>query len=267
MPFKFAIAQTEIYFEQQAQNIAVAKTWIAAAAEDSCRAVFFPEMSFTGFSMDAQKIAPFAEEIRAEMRAAAREHHIAIGFGAAVKDPDGQYRNRYYVLDDQGETIVDYAKIHPFSFAGEDKIYAPGEQIVQGKLCGVPFSVLLCYDLRFPEVFRLAAAYAHLLLVPANWPSTRMAHFDTLLRARAIENEVYVLGINCTGKQGTLSHRGGSCLYAPDGTALLRCGAEPMLKEIDFADETTEYRRDFPTRPDARPAWYAKKYREYFEKR
>lgn len=265
MPFKFAIAQTEIAFERPAKNLAVAKTWISKSAADGCQAIFFPEMSFTGFSMDAPKIAPQAAEIRAAMRAAAREHRIYIGYGAAVRDPDGQYRNRYYLLDDTGETILDYAKLHPFSFAGEDKIYAPGEQIEQGELCGVPISVLLCYDLRFPEVFRLAARDAHLLLVPSNWPGARMAHFDTLLRARAIENEVYVLGVNCTGMQNGALHQGGSCLYAPNGSALFRAGAEPTLQYVDFTDETAAHRRDFPTRPDARLTWYAKKYLEYFE--
>ena len=261
---RIAAAQTEILFERPTENLETAKAWIRQAKQKQADCIFFPEMSFTGFSMHTETIASFSDTFLAEMQKTAKTNAIAIGFGFAGKDADGRFRNHYIVLDQRGAVLSDFAKLHPFSYAGEDAVYAAGQHIVREKLNGVPYSTLLCYDLRFPEVFRLAARDASLILVPANWLSVRHEQFQILLQARAIENQVYILGLNCVGTQAKNRFLGGSCLLTPEGEIVWQCGAEAEMPLFLWQDQTCQYRSAFSCRKDARLRWYGKQYLENF---
>lgn len=262
---KIAIAQTKIAFEKVADNLALAESWIARAAGERCDCIVFPEMSFTGFSMHVSRIASFSPEIRQKMMQLAQQHRIAIGFGWVSEEPNAKGKNHYTLLNSAGETVLDYVKIHPFSYGDEDRFYDSGDRIVSGTVCGIPMSALICYDLRFPEVFRLAARRSSLVLVPANWLERRSVHWQTLLRARAIENQVYVLGVNCVGTQQAYGFVGGSCLIDPEGNILADCGREEALVYAEFTDETAEFRETFPTYRDVKLPLYTKLYREETE--
>ncbi len=257
---KIAIAQTEIHFEEQADNLARAEQFLSQAADSGADAVFFPEMSFTGFTMHTALAASLGKTAYADMQRLASFHDIAVGFGWVNCTPETAYENHYTVLGKQGNILSDYVKIHPFSYGDEEKYYRNGNQIVSGVLCGMPFSTLICYDLRFPEVFRLAAKKAALLIVPANWLSRRSAHWDLLLRARAIENQVYVLGVNCVGTQETHHFVGSSCLVNPEGETLVQCGSEEQLALVDLENDVDTFRKQFPTYRDAKLSLYAKWY-------
>ncbi len=257
---RIAAVQMAIQFESPTANLSTAKEWIRQAKKNQAELVLFPEMSFTGFSMHAAKIASDASWFLSEMQTEARVKNMAIGFGFAAADMDGCYRNHFVVLDENGEILTDFAKIHPFSYCGEDRVYTGGNQIVTGVWRNIPYSTLLCYDLRFPEVFRFAAHSASLLIVPANWLSLRHEQFEILLRARAIENQVYVLGINCVGQQGKHTFLGGSCLLNPEGQLLLQGGEKAELLCFDFVDDTANYRCSFPCQMDARLSWYGAQY-------
>ncbi|MGN1403639.1 MAG: nitrilase-related carbon-nitrogen hydrolase [Ruminococcus sp.] len=263
---KIAIAQTRIAFEKPADNLALAESWIAQASSAHCDGIVFPEMSFTGFSMHVSQIAPYSLEIRQKMVQLAQQYHIAIGYGWVSEEPDGKGKNHYTLLDSAGETVLDYVKIHPFSYGDEDQFYDSGDSIVSGTVCGIPVSALICYDLRFPEVFRLAARHSSLVLVPANWLERRSVHWQTLLRARAIENQVFVLGVNCVGTQQAYGFVGGSCLVDPEGNILADCGKEEALVYAEFTDDTAAYREAFPTYRDVKLPLYAKLYREETQK-
>lgn len=262
---KIAIAQTKIVFEKPADNLALAESWIVRAAGEHCDCIVFPEMSFTGFSMHVSRIASYSPEIQQNMIELAQQHRIAIGYGWVSEEPDGKGKNHYTLLNSVGETVLDYVKIHPFSYGNEDQFYHSGDKIVSGSICGITVSALICYDLRFPEVFRLAARRSSLVLVPANWLERRSAHWQTLLRARAIENQVYVLGVNCVGTQQAYHFVGGSCLVDPEGNMRADCGREEALVYAEFTDDTAEYRKAFPTYRDVKFPLYTKLYREETE--
>ena len=154
---KIAIAQTEIMFEQPEENLANAAAWIAQAAAAQADCIVFPEMSFTGFSMQVEKIAGYAPKIHEKMRQLAVQCGIAIGYGWTSQEQHGKGENHYTLLDKKGGVLSDYVKIHPFSYGGEDRFYHSGEKLTSAVLGEFSVGTLICYDLRFPEVFRAAA--------------------------------------------------------------------------------------------------------------
>ncbi len=160
--------------------------------------------------------------------------------------------------------LSDYVKIHPFSYGGEDRFYHSGEKLTSAVLGEFSVGTLICYDLRFPEVFRAAAQKNRLLLVPANWLHQRTAHWRILLRARAIENQVYVLGVNCVGRQQSYTFDGQSCLVNPEGELLCTCGGEKQLVYVTIADDTEQFRQAFPTCRDVKISLYRKLYEDIF---
>ncbi len=259
---KIAIAQTEIAFEAQESNLKKAERLICQAAGSGADLIVFPEMSFTGFTMHVELAASLSDAALEKMQQLAVSYRIAVGFGWVALDADGRGENHYTLLDKSGSVVTDYTKIHPFSYGGEDQFYRSGEKIVYGLLCGIPLSTLICYDLRFPEVFRLAALRASLLIVPANWLSCRSKHWELLLRARAVENQVYVLGVNCVGCQNDYRFVGGSCLVNPEGETLVQCGSAEQIAFAVIEDDTPVFRERFPTCRDAQLKRYARWYGE-----
>ena len=147
---KIAIAQTEICFEEPEKNLRTAESWIEQAAQEGADAIFFPEMSFTGFSMHVEKVAAYANPIRQTMCRLAAQEHIAVGYGWTSCKPGGKGENHYTILGKSGEVLSDYVKIHPFSYGGEEQFYDSGTEIVHTVLEDFPVSTLICYDLRFP---------------------------------------------------------------------------------------------------------------------
>ena len=216
---KIAIAQTEICFEEPEKNLRTAESWIEQAAQEGADAIFFPEMSFTGFSMHVEKVAAYVNPIRQTMCRLAAQEHIAIGYGWTSCKSGGKGENHYTILGKSGEVLSDYVKIHPFSYGGEERFYDSGTEIVHTVLEDFPVSTLICYDLRFPEVARFAATRGcQLLINPAAWVDGRLKaeQWRTLLSARAIENEIFVAGLSRVDK-GYIGH---SAVFGPDGVML-----------------------------------------------
>jgi len=179
--------------------------------------VVFPEMTLSGFSMDPSRTATTAEDLSffADL---ARQRSAWVSFGA-VHDRF----NRLVTLDRSGKTVCSYSKIHLYSFAGEDKAYRAGERQETFSLEGFAVTPAICYDLRFPSVFWDAAEKTDLYVVIASWPARRAEHWMTLLRARAIENQCFVVGVNRTGKDPSLEYSGNSMIYDPLGKIVLDC--------------------------------------------
>ncbi|MGH7145707.1 MAG: nitrilase-related carbon-nitrogen hydrolase, partial [Planctomycetota bacterium] len=155
------------------------------------------------------------------------------------------------IIDPAGDVLCRYAKLHPFSFAKESDHYDPGEGIFSCRIHGVTVTPFICYDLRFPEVFRIPARQTQVYLVPANWPATRTDHWDALLKARAIENQAFVVGVNRVGRAKSLEHTGHSAVYGPLGERLGFAGETAGLTtvRIDPA-EVARVRAEFPVLPD-----------------
>jgi omega-amidase len=169
--------------------------------------------------------------------------------------PEPRFRNLSLIYNPAGEAQVRYQKVHPFSFGGEDLIFARGREIVTFDLGPWQVQPTVCYDLRFPELYRTGSSRGvHLILVQANWPEARQLHWDTLLRARAIENQAFVAGVNCVGHQDKLLYGGGSVIYSPKGEPLALGGAEEgLVKATLDQDYLKQWRKQFPALRDRLP--------------
>ncbi len=189
-------------------------------------------------------------------------------FGSSLQPDtvgDGQaFRlfNLSIAFDPGGTERARYRKIHPFSYGGEDRVFGRGNATVTlevdaGEDEAGPWRVqpTICYDLRFPELFRAgSSAGAHLITVQANWPEARQLHWDTLLRARAIENQAFVAGVNCCGAQETLRFAGGSAIISPKGEIVAQGGADECL--VGGAIQLSNvlgWRKQFPALRDRMP--------------
>ncbi|MGM0670245.1 MAG: nitrilase-related carbon-nitrogen hydrolase [Gemmatimonadota bacterium] len=224
-----------------------------------------PEMFATGFSMEARRMAEFAEETRTFLRGLARELSVHVLAGYA-EPTGGRPANACSVFDAGGEEILHFRKLHPFSLAREDEYYQPGEALVTGRVAGASVTPLICYDLRFPEPFRAAARDTDLFCVLANWPAKRSHAWSTLLKARAIENQAFVLGVNRVGMGGGEFHSGDSAFLDPLGleAGAMRPfsmaregppGAGILHGQVDPL-EVREVRERFGFLADARPDLY-----------
>jgi len=249
---KIALCQTDIVFEDKEHNLNKAEEFIAKAANAGANLILFPEMSFTGFSMNTDVTKDNDCKTENRMKELARKFGINIGFGRVEKCDDMLSLNLYEIVDHKGDIVLTYAKRHPFSYGGESTVFKGGDIVKSCVIDGIPVSVQICFDLRFPGGFWKLADDTHLMIVPANWADRRVEQFKALLRARAIENQYYVIGLNCVGQQGKVSYNGQSVVYNPKGEELLSCGDSEGLYYFDFEDDVSKAREKFPVLNDRR---------------
>ena len=246
---KVCLAQTRIIWEEKEENLNSAETYIIDAKKNNVDVILFPEMSFTGFSMNAPKTGEENRYTFDRISKLAKEKEIIVGFGWVRKKGD-ICENVYSIVDERGQLISEYAKIHPFSYSGEDQYFVGGDKIVIYRIKNIPFSTFICYDLRFPEIFRTVSESVHMIILPACWPSKRSEHWKTLLRARAIENQVYIFAVNCQGDIGELYYSGDSCIINPNGE-ILHCLSDKRGAIIcNVEDDVDQFRNSFPVLKD-----------------
>lgn len=253
---RVALVQMDLAWEDVAENHRRALALLSRAKEEGARLAVLPEMFCTGFSMDARRIAqPPGGPSETFLRDTARS--LGLWILASVPEAgEPAPRNVAMVAAPDG-TVTRYAKIHPFSFAGEDKVYAAGDRVVTIEMDGLRMTPFVCYDLRFPEPFRLAAEETDLFAVVANWPEARREHWQTLLRARAIENLAYVIGVNRAGEGGRLRYSGDSAAITPWGETLVEGGETEAVLVCDVDPGVVrEARARFPALADRRPEAY-----------
>jgi predicted amidohydrolase len=248
--------QLDTAWEDKPSNHVAVERLLAAAPPPPGALVVLPEMFATGFSMDVGAINedehPASEVFVSEL---ARRHSVAVVAGVVRREPGGRGLNQALAVGPEGAELVRYSKIHPFSYAGEDRHYARGRDVVtfaHGCFTVCPF---VCYDLRFPEVFRVGVRKgAQLFVVIANWPSAREAHWRALLAARAIENQAWVVGVNRCGRDPVGAYPGSSRILDPLGRVVAEAGADEctLAAELDL-DMLVEYRRRFPVLRDIDP--------------
>ena len=235
---KVAAIQHDIVWENAERTRKNVAPLIAQAAVAGARLIVLTEMYATGFSMQPERIAEHPGGANEQFLVdQAREHgSYLVGSIAQWDRADARARNVAVVAQPSGE-VQRYAKIHPFSYVGEDKHYAAGTQfltvdvVANGESLRV--SPFVCYDLRFADEFWARAELTDIYVVPANWPEPRREHWRTLLRARAIENQAYVVGCNRVGEGGGLRYVGDSRIVDPLGE-LLATGSQG--ETILFAD-------------------------------
>ncbi len=213
--------------------------------------VLLPEMFSTGFTMASTEVAEDMQGPTVTWLRARAQAYGKVLCGSLVILAAGQYFNRFLVAMPDG-TLHTYDKRHRFRMAGEHQHYSAGAQRLVFELGGWKVCPQVCYDLRFPVWLRNQGEY-DLLVCVANWPSARQSAWNTLLRARAIENQAYVAGVNIVGRDGNdIDYGGGSAVYAPDGAILEEAGEHATLVTQTLSYQRLDtLRRTFPVWQDA----------------
>jgi predicted amidohydrolase len=217
--------------------------------------VVLPEMFATGFSMNLAATVETAPAMtEGFLRGLATRLHATVVGGLVREGKQGKGRNEAVVYDSAGELAARFCKLHPFSPAGELDRHERGENLVFFEWAGLVTAPFICYDLRFPEIFRRAARRgAELLVVIALWPSRRVEHWVTLLKARAIENQAWVIGVNRCGREGELPYPGRSVVVNPLGEIVADAGADETVVAAEIDPQAVrQWRLDFPALKDAR---------------
>ena len=255
---KIGICQCKIQYEDKAFNLNAAKTVFSHARKEKTDFLLFPEMSFTGFSMNTEKTGETAMQTVEAMQELAAQYGIAVGFGWVKNKKESE--NHFTVIDENGKILGDYIKIHPFGFAGEDRYFKAGDALCSFIYQGICFGICICYDLRFPELYRKLSETCDVIITAANWPKERIAQWDVLLQARAIENQVYMIGINCVGVQDKTVYTGHSRIISPDGTLLLDLGEKETVGQMNLENDVADYRNQFPVQRDRKTKLYRQWY-------
>ncbi len=254
------VCQTDIIQGDKKYNLITAEDYILKCAAKGASLVLFPELSMTGFVEDADTVAETKEhnETIETIAGYSVKYNVAVGCGFVYKDETGAFTNHYAIVDNAGKVICDYTKIHPFSLSSESKVYEGGSEVKTFTLEGITFAPFICYDLRFPEIFRAVCDKAQVIIVPANWPAIRDGHWRRLLAARALENQCYVIGINRVGNDKDGIYIGDSCLMDSEGDIIDMLEAnEPgiMIVDVDY-DSVMDFRSELPAIKDRKPKLY-----------
>ncbi|SNZ13231.1 Predicted amidohydrolase [Natronoarchaeum philippinense] len=262
-----ALAQIEIEAGAVEANRRRAVDAIARAADRGADLVALPEIfnvGFFAFDLYHRLAEPLDGETLTRIAEAAADHEIGVLAGSIVEDLDatdattpaaGGLANTSVLFDRDGERLAIYRKRHLFGYdSRESELLVPGERTATAEFEGFTVGMTTCYDLRFPEQYReLVDAGATLVLVPSAWPYPRVEHWETLSRARAIENQCYVATINGSGEFDDATLLGRSTVYDPWGTALASCADESAVvtAEID-PERVAGVREEFPALADRR---------------
>lgn len=259
MPLPVTLLQTDIAWEDPAANFAHIRELLSAAPLAPGGLLVLPEMFSTGFSFDHEAVGSATRPARDFLRDLARETNcLALGgVASAIKEsgtgpaqPWGC--NEAFAIDPQGNELASYRKVRTFSYTEEARHFQRGREVVVFEYAGWKICPLICYDLRFPELFRAGLDRgAELFVVMANWPSAREDHWLTLLRARAIENQAFVLGVNRAGTDPAYTYSGRSLAIDPRGAVLADAGSAPGAHQLTLERATLlSWRTEFPAWSD-----------------
>jgi len=268
---RVGVTELNIGFENREEAKKCCLEVMEEASANGVELLVFPEMTLTGFTMrpwlyaeswDADNI-PDSVSFFMEN---SRKYKMQMAFGyirAVMADSDKMddetkepvYENRLVLVDGE-KVVLDYAKIHPFSYSGEDKVYRAGEKLVQAQVKDIRIGGYICYDLRFPEIFSAMRDQYEAIMVIANWPETRVEQWKTLLKARAIENQAYVIAVNRVGDGDGLHYIPGSHVYDWLGRDVsIRVSEKLRVADID-PGAVRHARTEFPQTNDRKNTFY-----------
>ena len=250
---RVAAVQHDIVWADRDANFAALSPLIREAAANGARLVVLTEMFSTGFVVDRDDIGePAGGPSSAFLSSMATELGIWVcGSCPEVADGDPRPYNSFVVAAPDG-TQHRYSKIHPFTYGGEDRHFRAGDSHVTIDVEGIRTSLFVCYDLRFADEFWALAQHTDLYLVPANWPVSRREHWMSLLRARAIENQAWVVGVNRVGSGGKLDYVGDSRIIDPLGNETVAGDGQCIVYADVTAESVAQTRERFPFLQDRR---------------
>lgn len=264
---RVAALQYDVAWEDKPANHRIVESLLEDLDLPKGSLVVLPELGDTGFSFNLDLIVdgrtlPWAKDL-------ARRRGIWLQVGHAERGDDGLGRNCTSLVGPDGTLAGTYAKVHPFSFGKESEHFARGDHLLLRRCGGAWVCPLICYDLRFPELWRLAVAgtagegggdagsagdvgmAAEVFTMVASWPDARQTHWRSLLIARAIENQAFVVGVNRVGADPYLGYAGGSIIVSPRGDVLAEASDTPAVLQAELdLDVLRQWRRVFPALAD-----------------
>lgn len=249
---RITLVQTDIIWENKQENLRLLHEKLQSL-RGTTEIVVLPEMFSTGFSMQSNLLAETnSGETVTTLKQWASHYQLAI-CGSFIAKDNGCFYNRAFFLTPEGEEFY-YDKRHLFRMGREAEHFSAGDKRLILSYHGWNICLLVCYDLRFPVWSRNVDNEYDLLIYVANWPVSRRLAWDTLLRARALENQCYVCGVNRTGTDGyKLSYNGGSCVYSAIGEEVtsLPDDREGMITATLSLSTLRQFREKFPVWKDA----------------
>lgn len=254
-----SLAQFRIALADTARNVTTVEKMVMDAGRRGSHLVVLPELWSTGYALDrANALASTLNTgIFTQVAALATQANTCV-VGSVLEKRGNDITNSAPLYGPKGQMLGVYRKLHLFRLMAEDTYLRPGQAPLLLDLPWGKTAFAICYDLRFPELFRqYALAGAKLCIIPAEWPIERTEHWVTLLRARAIENQMYILACNACGETGGTTFAGHSMVIDPWGKVIAAAGEDPVLvtAEIDL-DRVDEVRKRIPVFDDRRPELY-----------
>ena len=259
MRVTISLGQMDSRGADPAYNFECTREWTAEAARRGSDIVIFPELWDIGYVVEraSELAAPLGEGWFSRVAALAKEYGLYVT-GSLTEDREGTTCNSMAVFSPEGEMVGIYRKIHLFSPGDEDKYLTRGDEPLSLEMPWGRTGLSICYDLRFPELFRrYALEGANVILLTAAWPHPRLAHYRTLLRARAIENQLFMVGCNSVGGSQAEPCFGHSAIIDPWGNVVVEGGETEVLltAEIDL-DMVSDVRERIPAFEDRHPEVY-----------
>jgi predicted amidohydrolase len=259
MKLNVSLGQMDVVLGRTAENLDKVRTMTGEARRRGSHLVVFPELWSTGYDLEraAEYATPVDQGLFAQTAALARQESIHI-LGSLLEQSDRGYRNTAVMFSPQGQVLAQYSKVHLFRPMREDVYLAAGVDAPTFELAWGTSALAICYDLRFPELFRkYALGGARVVFLVAEWPRPRLTHWQTLLQARAIENQFFVVACNRVGQSAALSFFGHSAVYDPSGELVAGAGDEETLltTTIDL-DTVDQVRRSMTVFEDRREEVY-----------
>lgn len=250
---RVAAVQHDIVWADRDANFASLAPLVREAAGNGAELIVLSEMFSTGFVVDRDDIGePVGGPSSSFLSTMATELGVWVcGSCPEVAGDDARPYNSFVVASPDGSQHR-YSKIHPFTYGGEDRYFRPGNTHVTVDINGVRTSLFVCYDLRFADEFWALAGRTDLYLVPANWPESRREHWMSLLRARAIENQAWVVGVNRVGQGGNLTYVGDSRIIDPLGNETVASGGRCITYAEVTPESVRQTRERFPFLQDRR---------------
>jgi len=255
---KIALVSLNQAWEDKEANLHVCEEYIKKASDKEVDLIIFPEMTLTGFSNNTSLTAEDYEHSQTidKFSNLAKKLSINTIFGVVVKDNDKALNSALFI-DKNGQILGRYTKIHPFSFAAEDRFFNAGSTLSTVEADSMKIGLSICYDLRFPELYSAMAKECDMVINIANWPAKRVEHWNALLRARAIENQIFIAGINRTGRDGNgLEYVESSNIFNANGEMLEFAELGDMKIYEISKNWTKEFKNKFNTTNDRKIEFY-----------
>ncbi|AYW50710.1 carbon-nitrogen family hydrolase [Tetragenococcus halophilus] len=257
---KVSLLQIDVFFGDPEQNYQHVREVFNQADLEANQLVILPELWNTGY--DLSRLADIADtkgqRSQSFLRDLAQKYQIYLIAGSIAQESGERFFNTTYVYDPKGVQLGEYDKVHLFRLMREEQFLSAGNQPLVTPIGDFQIACDICYDLRFPEWFRKQASLqANVFVVVAQWPQQRLAAWQKLLQARAIENQAYVLGVNRVGQDPDNVFAGHSLVVDPEGNIIIEMGSEEGIATADIsAEKIAESRQEIPVFADRRPELY-----------